>query len=88
MSQNKKHIEIVEKLSLLGVSKEAIHFHTQYGNHNEFMRIDYWKQLTDIQYQAVSHLVVESIYEDDDGDDRGRPIIRELFSYYLKEEPL
>jgi len=88
MSSNKKHIEIIKKLSSLGVSKETIHFHTQYGNANEFMRIDYWKQLTEIQYQAVCHLVVESIYEDDDGDDQGRPIIRELFSYYLKEVPL
>lgn len=51
----------------------------------KFIRVGYWRRLTDDQYHAISHIVYEDCYEDDDGDDvKGRPIIRKLYSYYYK----
>jgi len=75
--------EITERLIATGISPERIEWR---GEH-DYLRVGYWQQLPSKAYAAISEWMEEDLYEDDDGDDdRGRPIIRKLYSYHFKTE--
>jgi len=74
---------ITEKLIAAGVPAAKI----EWRGPEPYLRVGYWQQLPNDAYAAISEWMVEDLYEDDDGDDdRGRPLIRKLYSYYFKTE--
>lgn len=76
--------EIIKILADNGIAPADIDFRGSKGEVTYF-RYKYWQTLPDHALEAISHLVIEDLYEDDDGDDeRGRPIIRRMWSYQFK----
>jgi hypothetical protein len=76
--------EVQKRLAVYGISSEDIDWRTGFSIDGDYpyMRYGYWKHLPSDAYDAISPLMYEDCYEDDDGDDdRGRPIIRRLYSY-------
>ncbi len=76
--------QILEKLAQQGISAEDIDFRGSDGKATYF-RYRYWSPLPEEAFIAISNLVYEDLYEDEDGDDeRGRPIIRRMWNYQIK----
>jgi hypothetical protein len=76
--------QIIKILAENGISPADIDFRGSKGEVT-FFRYQYWRCLPEHALEAISHLVIEDLYEDDDGDDdRGRPIIRRMYSYQFK----
>lgn len=72
---------IKDQLIQNGLTEKEIQFRGEPDR--RYIRYAYWKQLTESQIKGLN--LIEDIYEDDDGDDdRGRPIIRTLYSYIIK----
>ena len=70
---------ITEKLIAAGADPTRIEWREDY------LRYGYWSLLPEAAYDAIAEYMYEDLYEDDDGDDdRGRPIIRRLYSYHFK----
>lgn len=68
--------KIMQQLLSSGIVSNEIEFTSASS-----FRYRYWAQLPSDAYSAISGLAEEEIYEDHDGDERGRPIIRRLYSY-------
>ncbi len=78
---------ITEKLVAAGIPAESIEWRSgsNSGKPYDYFRYNYWRPLPDEALSAISEHMYEDLYEDDDGDDdRGRPIIRRLWSYHFK----
>ena len=78
-----KH-EVEKRLAVYGIGKADIDWRTGFSLDGDYpyLRYGYWKLLPMDAYDAISKYMWEDCYEDDDGDDeRGRPIIRKLYSY-------
>jgi hypothetical protein len=78
---NKSEREIKDQLVKNGLEPHRIEFRGDAYN-RRYIRYSYWQQLTESQLQGTD--LEEDLYEDDDGDIRGRPIIRRLYSYIIK----
>jgi len=72
--------EIVEILNNHEIASSDIDFYGSDGKVTSF-RYRYWKPLPQDAYDSIKHLVYEDLYEDYDGDDGYRPIIRRMWSY-------
>lgn len=69
--------KIMDRLLSLGVLSNEIEFTS-----TSSFRYRYWAPLPPAAMAALDKLIEEEVYEDHDGDDeRGRPIIRRLYSY-------
>lgn len=76
--------QIVKKLTAVGIDPADIDFRGTNGE-TKFFRYRYWKTLPDEAFESIKDLVIEDCYDDNDGDDdKGRPIIRHLYSYQFK----
>ena len=81
---NQKEQSVKDQLIKNGLEENQIEFRGSFTNpNNRYIRYGYWKPLTENDLKGTD--LIEDIYEDDDGDDRGRPIIRTLYSYIIKK---
>jgi hypothetical protein len=75
--------QILEILALYNIPAEDISFRGSDGK-TTYFTYQSWRELPSEAFRAISNLVFEDIYEDNDGDgDGGRPIIRRLYTYQL-----
>lgn len=77
---NQKEELIKVQLIKNGLDENQIQFRGELDL--RYIRYSYWKQLTESQILEIN--LEEDLYEDDDGDYRGRSIIRKLYSYIVK----
>ena len=74
---------ITRVLEAVGIAAKDLQFHGSDGQ-TTYFRYQGWRPLPTIAEIAISSLATEEVYEDHDGDDeRGRPIIRRLYTYQL-----
>lgn len=73
---------ITRVLEAVGIAAKDLQFHGSDGQ-TTYFRYQGWRPLPTIAEIAISALATEEVYEDHDGDERGRPIIRRLYTYQL-----
>ena len=74
---------ITRVLEAVGIVAKDLQFHGSDGQ-TTYFRYQGWRPLPTIAEIAISSLATEEVYEDHVGDDeRGRPIIRRLYTYQL-----